>query len=155
MIKEEIDLSKTLSRIKKVDIEVIKGDEIKKETIIIKKAALGQWKMLTSSIKKLFEMLPEMLKAKGIDNPQKYIEQIEIEDLLQLIPDLLEFATDEFINVLAIGTGLDVNFIEENVGLDEAIELAEAIIEVNNLFQVVEKGKNLMGLWKGMPNQRK
>lgn len=154
MIKEEIDLSKTLSRIKKVDIEVIKGDEIKKETIIIKKAALGQWKMLTSSIKKLFEMLPEMLKAKGIDNPQKYIEQIEIEDLLQLIPDLLEFAAEEFIKIISLGADLDQEYIEEKVGLDETIDIFEAIVEVNNLVKVAEKGKNLMGLWRTVNPQR-
>ena len=64
-----------------------------------------------------------------------------------LIPDMLEFAVDEIINVLAIGTGLSTEYIEEKVGLDETIDLLEAIIEVNGIVKVVEKGKNLKNLF--------
>ena len=53
-------------------------------------------------------------------------------------------AADEFIQLLAIGTGLDVDFLEENVGIDEAVDLTEAIIQVNDIFGAVEKGKNLI-----------
>ena len=148
-------MAKTLTRIKKVEIIYIEEGKEKKEIITVQKAPLGKWKRLTDSIKRLFELLPEILKKKGIENPEEYIEKIEIQDLLLLIPDMLEVAADEMVSVLAIGTDLEGEYIEEKVGLDEAIDLFEAIIAVNNLIKVVEKGKNLMNLWRTISPQRK
>lgn len=148
-------MAKTLSRIKTVDITFIEEGKEKVEKIQVTKAALGKWKKLTDSIGKLFELLPELLRAKGIEDPQKYLEQMGMQDLLLLIPDMLEVAADEMVSVLAIGTDLEAEYIEEKVGLDEAIDLFEAIIEVNNLIKVVDKGKNLMNLWRTISPQRK
>lgn len=148
-------MAKTLSRIKTVNITIIEEGKEKVEKIQVTKAALGKWKKLTDSIGKLFELLPEMLRAKGIEDPQKYLEQMGMQDLLLLIPDMLEVAADEMVSVLAIGTDLEVEYIEEKVGLDEAIDLFEAIIAVNNLIKVVEKGKNIMNLWRTISPQRK
>ena len=148
-------MAKTLSRIKTVNITFIEEGKEKVEKIQVTKAALGKWKKLTDSIGKLFELLPELLRAKGIEDPQKYLEQMGMQDLLLLIPDMLEVAADEMVSVLAIGTDLEAEYIEEKVGLDEAIDLFEAIIEVNNLIKVVDKGKNLMNLWRTISPQRK
>lgn len=148
-------MAKTLSRIKTVDITIIEGGKEKVEKIQVVKAALGKWKKLTDGIKRLFELLPELLRGKGIEDPQKYLEQMGMQDLLLLIPDMLETATDEVINILALGADKEREFIESHVGLDEAIDLFEAIIAVNNLIKVVEKGKNLMNLWRTISPQRK
>ena len=148
-------MAKTISRIKTVNITIIEEGKEKVEKIQVTKAALGKWKKLTDSIGKLFELLPELLRAKGIENPQKYLEQMGMQDLLLLIPDMLEAATDEVINILALGADKEREFIETHVGLDEAIDLFEAIIAVNNLIKVVEKGKNLMNLWRTISPQRK
>lgn len=141
-------MAKTLSRIKTVDITVIEDGKERVEKITAHKVALGKWKRLITSTRKLFKLVPEVLKDQGIEDPQAYIDQMDLQDLLLLIPDMLEVAADECINVLALGANLEAEYIEENVGLDEAVDLFEAIIEVNNLIKVVETGKNLMTLWR-------
>ena len=140
-------MAKTLERIKTVSItNIVEGQE-KVDKITIVKAGLGKWKKLTDSIKKLFELLPEILEKKGIEDTEKYIEKMGMQDLLLLLPDMLEVAAEEIINILALGADTEPKYIEKHVGLDEAIEIFEAIIEVNKLVKVVEKGKNLMALW--------
>lgn len=138
-------MSKSLPRTKVVEITVI--DETGQEQVqkvVVKKAGLGRWKQITNAIKRLFNLLPEFLQTKGIEDPEAFIDSLSYTDLIALIPDILDMAADEFINLLAVGTGLDVEFLEENIGIDEAIELVEAIIQVNNIFGAVEKGKNLI-----------
>lgn len=138
-------MSKTLPRIKIVEITIIDetGQEQTKK-ITVKKAGLGQWKQIITSVKKLFNQLPEFLKVKGMEDPEAFLESLSYTDLIAMIPDVLDMAADEFINLLAMGTGLDVNFLEQNIGIDEAVDLVEAIVEVNNIFGAVEKGKNLI-----------
>ena len=140
-------MAKTIGRLKIVEIIYIEDGQVKTDRVTVSKAPLGKWKQLTESINNLLEVLPEILKKKGVEDPEKYIEQMGIQDFVMLIPDMLEFAVDEIINVLAIGTGLSIEYIEEKVGLDETIDLLEAIIEVNGIVKVVEKGKNLKNLF--------
>ena len=140
-------MAKTLGRIKTVEITYIEDGQEKTDRVTVAKAPLGKWKQLTESINNLLEVLPEILKKKGVEDPEKYIEQMGIQEFVMLIPDMLEFAVDEIINVLAIGTGLTTEYIEEKVGLDETVDLLEAIIEVNGIVKVVEKGKNLKNLF--------
>ena len=138
-------MSKTLPRIKVVEITII--DETGQEQvqkIPVKKAGLGKWKQINNAIKKLINTLPEFLETKGIEDLETFIDSFSYTDLIAMIPDILDMATDEFINLLAVGTGLKVEFLEENVGIDEAVDLVEAIIQVNDIFRAVEKGKNLI-----------
>ena len=138
-------MSKTLPRVKVVEITVV--DETGQEQVqkvSVKKAGLGRWKQIINAIKKLINMLPEFLQAKGIEDQEAFIDSLSYTDLIAMIPDILDMAADEFIHLLAIGTGLEVDFLEENVGIDEAVGLVEAIIQVNNIFEAVEKGKNLI-----------
>lgn len=138
-------MSKTLPRTKVVEISIIdEAGQEQVQKVVVKKAGLGRWKQITNAIKRLLNLLPEFLQTKGIEDPEAFIDSLSYTDLIALIPDILDMAADEFINLLAVGTGLDVEFLEENVGIDEAIELVEAIIQVNNIFGAVEKGKNLI-----------
>ena len=150
-------MSKTLPRIKVVEITII--DEAGQEQIqkiSVKKAGLGRWKQITNAIKKLINLFPEFLKSKGIEDLETFIDSLTYADLIAMVPDILDMAADEFINLLAVGTGLDVEFLEEHVGLDEAVELVEAIIQVNDIFGAVEKGKNLIPRAKpGMTKEKK
>ena len=141
-------MAKTLSRIKKVDIEIVEDNEIKEETIVVKKAPLGRWKKITDSIKVLFDLLPEVLEDQGVKDIESYLLEMSEQDIIMLLPDMIEVATDEVFNLLSLGAGVDKKFIEEKVGLDEAVELFEAIVEVNKLMKVVEKAKNIMNLWE-------
>ena len=147
-------MAKTLSRIKKVDITTVidsdDGIEEKTRTIKVKKAPLGKWKQLTDNVKVLFDLLPEVLEEKGIENPQEYMMQMSEKEIISYLPDMFRVATDEVIDILSLGTGVDVETLENEVGIDEAVELFEAVVEVNNLVKVVEKGKNLMKLLKNI-----
>jgi len=150
-------MAKTLGRIKKVDIEIVEDGEVKKETITVSKAPLGKWKSLTDSAKKLLNLLPEVLEEKGIEGKEEYeayFEQMGTDDVIMLLPDMLEVAFDEVMKILALGSDHDAEYMKEKVGLDEAVEIFETIIEVNNLVKVVEKGKNLMNLLGGMTGRR-
>jgi len=138
-------MSKTLPRVKIVEIIVIDEDgQEQSKKITVKKAGLGRWKQIITVIKKLINMLPEFLETKGVEDPEAFIDSLSYTDLIAMIPDILDMAADEFINLLAVGTGLEVDFLEKNVGIDEAVDLVEAIIQVNNIFEAVEKGKNLI-----------
>lgn len=147
-------MAKTLSRVKKVDITIVieSDDDIEERirTIKVKKAPLGKWKQLTDNVKVLFDLLPEVLEKEGIKNPQEYMMQMNEKEILSYLPDMFRVATDEVIDILSLGTGVKVETLENKVGIDEAIELFEAVIEVNNLIKVVEKGKNLMKLLKNI-----
>lgn len=150
-------MSKTLPRIKVVEITII--DETGQEQvqkIPVKKAGLGRWKQITNAIKKLINLFPEFLKSKGIEDLEAFIDSLTYADLIAMVPDILDMAADEFINLLAVGTGLEVEFLEEYVGIDEAMDLVEAIIQVNDVFGAVEKGKNLIPRAKpGMTKEKK
>jgi len=139
-------LSKTVSRIKSVDITIVENAKERVEKITVVKAGLGNWKGLTDTLKTLLGILPEVLEKRGIEDIEKYTENMTYQDLLLLIPDMFDVATDEVINLLAVGTGKDFEYINKYVGIDEAIELFEAIAEVNNLMKVVETGKNWIPL---------
>ena len=150
-------MSKALPRVKVVEITIIDdaGQE-QFQKISVKKAGLGRWKQIINAIKKLINLLPEFLKSKGVEDPEAFIDSLTYTDLIAMIPDILDMAADEFINLLAVGTGLKVEFLEENVGIDEAVDLVEAIIQVNDIFGAVEKGKNLIPRAKpGMTKEKK
>lgn len=150
-------MSKALPRSKVVQITIIdeQGQE-KVELITVKKAGLGQWKQIISALKNLLNLLPEFLKSKGVENIEEFLDTLSYADLIALIPDILDMAAGEFITLLAVGTGLDIKYLDEKVGIDEAVELVEAILQVNNVFEAVEKGKNLVPRARpGLPIKQK
>lgn len=122
--------------------------------VVIKKTPLGKWKELTEIIDTIITgPLPKILKQKGIEDIDAYIADMEPMDLLKLIPDIMAFAIDEVAKLIQAGTGLDKEFIEKHVGPEDALNIIMAIIEVNNISMVAEKGKNvfsLLGLGKMM-----
>lgn len=146
-------MAKSLERIKEVNIDVIENGEVTQETITVKKAPLGNWKRLTDSMQKLLNLLPGVLEEKGLEEKEEleqYFENMTQQDVLMLLPDMMEVAFEEVIKILALGTDKDAEYMKEKVGLDEAVGILEAIIEVNNLTKVVEKGKNMMNLLNGV-----
>ena len=137
-------MSKTLSKLKVVNIIYIEGEEEKTKKVLVKKAGLGKAKRLTSAIGGIFSALPDYLKAKGIEDTDKFIQELEIEDLLGLVPELLQLGVDQLMEIVSIAADLELEFIEEYVGIDEALEILEATFEVNNFDKALEKAKNLM-----------
>ncbi|MCF8002442.1 MAG: hypothetical protein K9K76_11390 [Halanaerobiales bacterium] len=142
-------MAKSITRIKRIKIDVVKNNEVEEKEVIVSKAPLGNWKRLTDSIQKLMNLLPEVLEEKGLESQEEleqYFDQMTMQDILLLLPDMMEVAFEETMNLLSIGTDKDAKFMEKYAGMDEAIDIFEAIVEVNNLVKVVEKGKNLMNL---------
>ena len=136
-------MSKSLPRSKTVEIVVFKDGQEKKEKIEVRKAGLGKWKLIIDNLKRVENLLPEVVKSRGYEDPNQFIDNLTPADLIGLIPQALSFALDEIIEVLSLGTGVDKEFLEEHVGPDEAVELFTAIVEVNNLYKVAEVGKKL------------
>ena len=151
-------MAKSISRIQKVKIDKVKDGEVKEDTIIITKAPLGQWKKITDSLQTLLELLPEVLEEKGLtekEELEQYFENMTQQDIMMLLPDMMDVALEETMKLLAIGTDKDAKYIEKFVGIDETLDILEAIIEVNGLAKAVEKGKNLMNLLNGRNVQEK
>ncbi|MFW5916452.1 MAG: hypothetical protein ACOCTM_03160 [Bacteroidota bacterium] len=155
-------MAKTLSRIREVDITVIEkkedGFEEQIMTVTVIKAPLGDYKRLSDCLKNLLNLLPEVLAEKGLESKEEfenYFNQMTTRDAIMLLPDMMGAAFDEVIKLLSLGTDAEVEELKEKVGIDEAMELFEAIIEVNKLIKVVEKGKNLMNLLGGIRGQNK
>jgi hypothetical protein len=152
-------MAKSISRVKEINIDVIKNGEVEERKIVVSKAPLGNWKKLTDSIQKLMNLLPEVLEEeKGLESQEEleqYFDQMIMQDILLLLPDMMEVAFDEVMNLLALGSDKDSKFMEKYVGMDEAIDIFEAIVEVNNLVKVAEKGKNLLNLLNRRKVQKK
>lgn len=151
-------MAKSIERIKKVKIDKVKDGEVKEDTVVISKAALGEWKKITDSFQKLLNVLPEVLEEKGLtekEELEEYFAQMTQEDIIRLLPDIMDVALEETAKLLAVGSDKDGSYIEKFVGIDEAMDILEAIIEVNNLIKAVEKGKNLISLLNGRNVQEK
>src|SRR5690606_13402935 len=64
--------------------------------------------------------------------------------LLRFLPDVLAVASDSVIGILAVGTGLDREELEE-VGLDEGLALLEAALTVNDLNRIQQTTTDVLG----------
>lgn len=140
-----------IKNIDEIDVTNVNG-EVQEETrkILVQKAPLGKYEQLSIILEKFFDLFIEFLKDQGVKDPTRYIEQLDVEDLIALLPKfisgLYKFAIDEMIEFISIGTGIDEEFIRENIDAGEAYEIVKAIIEVNGLLKVVSEVKNLMNL---------
>lgn len=135
-------MSKTTSVKKVYDLSAI-GEE-KEVKIIIKKLPLGRYKQLLDIVNKIMAgPLKMVIKDKGVEDVDEFIANMQPEDLLELLPEVISYAIDEVSGILELATDKDSEFIQENVGLDDALAILEIAFEVNNIEGVVEKGKNL------------
>ena len=157
--------NKNLTKSKIVEITIVKNlDEINRENVesavveekrkvLITKVPLGKYEELSCIFEKFFDLFREFLKKQGIKNPDKYIEkELDTQELIRLIPQFLsslyKFAVDEVIEFVIIGTGLDEDFVRENIDLEEGYEIIKAIVQVNGLLKVGKEVKNLIVLPK-------
>lgn len=154
------DENKNLTKSKIIKITSVKGDvditnvtgNVEEETrkVLIKKAPIGKYQELSNIFNKFFNLFEEFLKKQGVKNPEKYIAEMTAEQGISLIPsflgDIYEFAIEELIEFIAIGSGLKEEFIRENLDAEETYEVVKAIIEINGLLKVGKEVKNLINL---------
>jgi len=136
-----------MERIKKVTIDTIENEEVKQETIAVKKAPLGKWAKLTTTIRKLLNSLPEMLDRLGVkeEDREEFLSNLTADKAIGFVPELLDIVADEFINIVALGADLETEYVKECIGLDDSLLLFEAIVEVNSFKkEAVEVGKKLL-----------
>ncbi len=134
------------------EIEVSVGGE----TIVVRKLPLGR----VAQLAQLLDSLPDVITAVTGDDElvamfnEAMAGKGEAQDfqalgkaVVTVLPRLLATAQDFVVRLIAVGAELDRKWVEENVGLDEALELLVAIFTVNNLSAIQKHGKNLMRLF--------
>ena len=96
----------------------------------IEKLTIVKWRELFGTIDKLPGLIVQVLSA-----PQ--------EDFYAYVISALDMAFEEIAQVVSVLTGLDVEYIEGKVGLDELIEYLMKLVKRNRLDDVVKNVKSL------------
>jgi hypothetical protein len=100
------------------------------QKVTVKKLPLGRYAKLIKAIQDL-------------PKHQKKLESLENETVLEALPELIAEGLPDVIRILAIATPLKKEEIEE-LGLDEAVDLAMAVFEVNNYQKVYDRIKKAL-----------
>lgn len=106
------------------------------EKVVVKKLPLGDYAKLMYTFKNLPKnIFEEFTKLDPSDN------EAAISTMFGFFAD----AWGQMLEILAIGTGIDRERLENDpaIGLDGGVKLLMAVIEVNNLKEVVKNVKNL------------
>ena len=127
--------TKGLPAVKNVSILVGTEEE---QVVVVKKLPLGRAVELSHVIESIPVRLQEISDnskvqefLKGTDPDKMGVTEFGIA-LAEFLPTLVNVALDLVIELLAVGTGLSEDLLEQ-IGLDEATELLVAIFEVNNI----------------------
>lgn len=136
--------SKSLPRI--IPVKVFEGTDDER-TVEVQKLPLGRAAQLALAFRSLPEKIRTMssnpkvreLFDQADDTP---LDQLALQ-LVEYLPDILEVATDAFIDILVVGTGIGRDELEQ-VGLDEASDLFLAVLTVNDLKRIQDNVKNAL-----------
>jgi hypothetical protein len=107
--------------------EMILGDR----RVKIEKLTIVKWRQLFEVVDKLPGLIVQVLSA-----PK--------EDFYSYVVMALDLAFDEVAKIISVLTGLDVEYIEENVGVDELVEYFAKTIKRNRLEDVAKNVKSLL-----------
>lgn len=119
------------------NVAILIGTE-EEQVVAVKKLPLGRAVELSHVLESIPARLQEIADnskvqefLKGVD-PDKTDPAEFGTALVEFLPTLINVALDLVIELLAVGTGLKKDLLEQ-IGLDEATELLVAIFEVNNI----------------------
>ena len=127
--------TKGLPAVKNVSILVGMEEE---QVVVVKKLPLGRAVELSHVIESIPARLQEITDNSKV---QEFLKGADLDKmgaaefgtvLVEFLPTLINIALDLVIELLAVGTGLEEDLLEQ-IGLDEATELLVAIFEVNNI----------------------
>lgn len=109
--------------------------ELGNEKHTVEKLPLGKYVKLISALKGL--------PASALKDIQEIDTENE-EETIQALIGLVASSWDSVLEILALGSGIDKDRIENdpNIGLDGGIQLFIAVYEVNNLESVFKQVKN-------------
>lgn len=97
----------------------------------IEKLTIVKWRELFGTVDKLPGLIVQVLSAPS-------------EDFYAYIISALDLAFDEIAEIVALLTGLETEFIQKNVGLDELFEYLARTVKRNRLDEMVKNVKSLL-----------
>lgn len=101
---------------------------INDQEVTIKKLPLGKYAELLKSVKELPKHLDK------IDGKSQ-------KEILENIPFLLSECSPDIFRLIHITTGLDLIYIENELGMDDFVEIISAVLTVNNYGKIYSKIK--------------
>jgi hypothetical protein len=123
------------TNVKTITITLVdeKGRETKKE-IIIKKMAVGKYAQLLTE-----------LKDSALINTLLNLDKFDNNELIKELPAMIGDSLPDVLKLLSIVADIDADVLAEQVGLEDAILMLGAAIEVNKFSEIK---KNLLFLLK-------
>lgn len=97
----------------------------------IQKLTIAKWRQLFEVVEKLPGLIIQILTA-----PK--------EDFYAYVITAMDLAFDEVAQIVSVLSGLDVKYIEENVGVDELFEYFSRTVKHNRLEDVAKNVKSLL-----------
>ncbi|MGM0815288.1 MAG: hypothetical protein ACQEUO_07165 [Bacillota bacterium] len=113
---------------KKVSSELTLGDK----TVQVPKLTPVKWKALFEVVDRLPHLFITVLSTSGQD------------DFASTLVAAAKLAMDEVAKIVAVLSGLDEDYVLENVGTDEIIDFLIAVVEKNRLQSVAKNLKSLL-----------
>ncbi|MFW0909613.1 MULTISPECIES: hypothetical protein [Bacillus] len=113
---------------KKVSSELTLGDK----TVRVPKLTPVKWKELFEVVDRLPHLFITVLSTSGQD------------DFASTLVAAAKLAMDEVAKIVAVLSGLDEDYVLENVGTDEIIDFLIAVVEKNRLQSVAKNLKSLL-----------
>ena len=105
------------------------------QRVKIEKLTIAKWRELFAVIDKLPGLIVQILSA-----PQ--------DDFYAYVVAGLDIAFEEVAQIVSVLTGLDADYIEHNVGVDELFEYVSKTVKRNRLEDVVKNVKSLLPMAK-------
>jgi hypothetical protein len=99
--------------------------------VTIEKLTIVKWRKLFEVVDRLPGLIVQVLSAPS-------------EDFYAYVISALDLAFDEIAQVVSILTGIEVSYIEENVGIDELFEYLSRTVKRNRLDEMVKNVKSLL-----------
>jgi len=134
------------------DVSILTGTE-EEQIVVVKKLPLGRAVELSHVIESVPARLREITDNSkvqeflgGFDPDKMEAAEFGIA-LVEFLPTLINVALDLVIELLAVGTGLKEDLLEQ-IGLDEAAELLVAIFEVNNIQAIWGNFQKLRAIFR-------
>lgn len=142
------------------DVSILMGTE-EEQVVVVKKLPLGRAVELSHVIESIPVRLQEITDNSKVQEFLGGFDPNEMEAaefgiaLVEFLPTLINVALDLVIELLAVGTGLKEDLLEQ-IGLDEAAELLVAIFEVNNIQAIWGNFQKLRAMFRqAKPEQTK
>jgi hypothetical protein len=147
-------MSKSLPKIKKVEVSDVSGDIEAVKTLTVKKMPLGRYAAFWVEVAKIPETIGGLVKAlMGSGDMQKLAADLEetlndpdapiddpVIDFMLKLPGILAAHWGDLISIVSIATGIEEEELNQ-IDVDEAVNVIMAAIEVNNFFGVRDRAR--------------